>query len=236
VGRLSLVDLKGLPSDKLAIVFERAMRYFVTDVLKAAGEEWLSRPIVDEADAAARLKVYLELAMEAAARGDLNFSLELIERGYAEDKVHATELRDAYWSLARIRSKASILEPSEWVPELAVLLDRKRGDSKSEDEISQLVVLRLMELGLIRLVPHPERPDQVMMDTRVLEFLLQKFGPKITTATGELGVSASKSQIWTPGSGGSASGGGGKIWTPGQSPAGSPGPEGPGSKLFVPGK
>lgn len=237
VGRLALVDLKSLPSDKIAIVFERAMRYFVSDVLKAAGEEWLSRPVVDEADAAARLKVYLELAMEAAARGDLQLSLDLIDRGYAEDKLHTPEMRDAYWSLARIRSKASLLEPAEWVPELAVLLDRKRGDSKSEDEISQLVVMRLMELGLIRLVPHPERPEQVMMDTRVLEFLLQKFGPKITTATGELSVSASKSQIWTPGSGGpSAGGAGGKIWTPGQSAAGPGGSEGSGPKLFVPGK
>jgi len=44
-------------------------------------------------------------------------------------------------------------DPSEWVPDLAVILDRKRGDSKTEDELSQLVVVRLMELGLIKRPP-----------------------------------------------------------------------------------
>jgi hypothetical protein len=236
IPRLPQLDLNGLPVDRLAAAFERATRYFVPSVIRKAGDEWLSRPVGDSADAEARLKVYQELAMEAIAHGDLPRALDLIARGHAEDKSHTAEMREAIWGLAAIRCKAALLDPAEWVPDLAVLLDRKRGDSKTEDEVSQLVVVRLMELGLIRLVPHPDRPEQAMMDTRVLEFLLQKYGPKITTATGELGVSVSKSQIWTPGSAGGGSGQGGKIWTPGQSatPPASSAQE-PAPKLFVPG-
>lgn len=237
IPRLPLLELDGLPLDRLSAAFERATRYFVPSVIRKAGDQWLSRPVGDKSDAEARLKVYQELAMVAIAQGDLPRALDLIARGHAEDKIHTAEMREAIWGLAAIRAKAALLDPSEWVPDLAVLLDRKRSDSKTEDEVSQLVVLRLMELGLIRLVPHPDRPEQAMMDTRVLEFLLQKYGPKITTATGELGVSVSKSQIWTPGGSAAAPGQGGKIWTPGQSPASpSSSPQNPAPKLIVPGQ
>jgi hypothetical protein len=233
VARLPLVDLKALSSQRLAIVFDRAVRYFLPEVLKNAGEEWLSRPIGDAADAQARIKVYQELIHEAIARNDMPRALELIARGQAEDNVHSPDVREIFWGLAAISARAHSHDPSEWVPELAVLLDRRRGDDKAEDEIGQMIVVKLMELGLIRLVPHPDRPEQMMMDTRILEYLLQKYGPKITTATGELGVSASKSKIWTPGATGSPAGGSNKIWTPGQP---SSGKDDGGSKLFVPGK
>jgi hypothetical protein len=87
---------------------------------------------------------------------------------------------------------------------------------------------------LVQVVPDPNNPDQVALDTRTLEYYLNRFGPRVTTAAGELGVAATRGEIWTPASGaGSAGGKGGAIWTPGSSPA--PAPAGGKSKLIIPG-
>ena len=127
-------------------------------------------------------------------------------------------------------------EPTQWVPYLAIILDRKRP-SQNADQITQTMIMGLIDLGLIRVVRNPQQPDQSQLDTRILEVLLQQYGPKIKTASGELGVSASKGGIWTPGQSAAAPAGGGKIWTPGQSGGNPPqagGESGP--KLFVPGR
>jgi hypothetical protein len=57
----------------------------------------------------------------------------------------------------------------------------------------------------------------MVLDTRVLEHYLSQYGPRVTTASGELGVAASRGEIWTPESA-AGGGGGAPIWTPG-SPA-----------------
>ena len=60
------------------------------------------------------------------------------------------------------------------------------------------------------------RPEEVTIDPRVLQALMAEYGPRVTTASGQLGVSAARGEIWTPGS--AAGGGGGGIWTPGLRP------------------
>ena len=44
----------------------------------------------------------------------------------------------------------------------------------------------LLDLGLIRMAPHPDRPDQVMLDSRPLMALLAQYGPRVTTAGRQL--------------------------------------------------
>lgn len=236
IARLPLVDVKSLTSDQLAVVFGRSVRFFVQEMLVKSGEEWLSRPVGDARDAEARSKAYRELANEAMVRKDLPRALDLLKRGRTEDKFNSEEMKEAIWGMATVRCKAMTLEPADWVPELAVILDRKRSESPADEEVSQSVLMSLMDMGLVRLTPNPDRPDQVYMDTRFLEMLLQQFGPKITTAAGELGVSAAKGQIWTPGAAGASPAGGSKIWTPGQGSANPATAEGAAPKLFVPGK
>ena len=97
--------------------------------------------------------------------------------------------------------------PEEWVPELAVILDRYRENENA----SMLITTRLMEMGLIRLASPPDQPGELMLDTRMLQQLLAHYGPKVTTASGYLGVSATRGEIWTPGSEAKGS----AIWTPG---------------------
>ena len=99
--------------------------------------------------------------------------------------------------------------PEVWVKTLAVILERYRGNQ----EATSAVFLRLINLGLVQVVQDPNHPDQMALDTRTLEYYLNQFGPRVTTAAGELGVAAARGEIWTPDSGGG--GGGSPIWTPG---------------------
>jgi hypothetical protein len=62
----------------------------------------------------------------------------------------------------------------------------------------------------------------------MLEQYLKRYGPRVTTASGELGVAASQNEIWTPESPEAPS----AIWTPGSATSPSEGK----SKLILPGQ
>jgi hypothetical protein len=61
---------------------------------------------------------------------------------------------------------------------------------------------------------------------------MAEYGPRVTTASGRLGVSATKGGLWTPGG---PSAGGGGIWTPGSETAPTPG-GGDKPRLIIPGR
>ena len=84
------------------------------------------------------------------------------------------------------------------------------------------------------MAPNPDRPDDFLIDSRPLQALLAEYGPRVTTASGGLGVSATRGEVWTPG--GQSGGGGGAIWTPGSqaAPSSSSGEEKP--RLIIPGR
>jgi hypothetical protein len=114
------------------------------------------------------------------------------------------------------------------VPELAAVLERYGENS----EASTLILATLVDLGLIRMAPDPDQRGEVLLDSRPLQAMLARYGPRVTTASGRLGVSATKPEIWTPGA---ASGGGSPgIWTPGA--GSSTPPQTGGGKLIVPGR
>jgi hypothetical protein len=133
--------------------------------------------------------------------------------------------------MLEIRLKARSESPETWVPELAVVLDRHGKDPEANEK----VLVALVDMGLLRLVANRERPQEVTIDPRALYALLAEYGPRVTTASGQLGVSATRGEIWTPGS--ETGGAGGGIWTPGSSPgaaAAAPGGEKP--RLIIPGR
>jgi hypothetical protein len=70
----------------------------------------------------------------------------------------------------------------------------------------------------------------MMIDSRPLQIVLERYGPRVTTASGDLGVSATSGGIWTPGG---SSGGGGGLWTPGSGPAPGGGDK---PRLIIPGR
>ena len=98
---------------------------------------------------------------------------------------------------------------------------------------NQIILMNLIEMGLMRMGPNPDNPDDILLDSRPLQSVLAEYGPRVTTASGRLGVSATKNELWTPG--GPSAGGGGALWTPG-SDAGAASPAGGKSKLILPGR
>jgi hypothetical protein len=133
--------------------------------------------------------------------------------------------------MIEIKLRARLEPPEKWVPELAVVLNRYREDKVA----NEAVVMSLIDMGLLRLVAPADRPDQIAVDSRPLQALLAEYGPRVTTATGEPGVAASRGTIWTPG----GSTGGGGIWTPGSAAAPAPGAGSAGAekpKLIIPGR
>jgi hypothetical protein len=133
-----------------------------------------------------------------------------------------------FWDMLEIRGRSRMEQPEAWVPDLAVVLERY----KENPDASSTIVYTLLEMGLVQTVPNPDDPNRLLLDTQMLRAVMVAYGPRVTTAGGELGVSASRGQLWTPGG---SSGGGGGIWTPGSETGGASGSEGK-PKLIIPGR
>jgi len=134
------------------------------------------------------------------------------------------------WDLLQVQLKARLVSPEEWVPDLAIIMDRYREDQPA----NQLILSTLVNIG-----PHPIGPQRDRGGQDGPRSAPTPGPPatctarRVSTSTGRLGVSATKGGIWTPG--GPSSGGGSGLWTPG-SPAGQPTGEGEKSKLIIPGR
>ncbi len=129
-----------------------------------------------------------------------------------------------------IRLRTRTDEPEAWVPDLAVILERSRLDAQA----TQTVMMNLIDMGLLEMVQSPDRPGEVLLDSRPLQALMSEYGPRVTTSTGRLGVSAAKPEIWTPSGPSAGGGGGGGLWTPGSAPP-REGQSGGGKPLIIPG-
>jgi hypothetical protein len=127
-----------------------------------------------------------------------------------------------------IRVKIEFDPTRDWVADLAIVLGRYAGD----EEAKMVLTARLVEWGLLNVVPSPDNPNQFHLDTRPLQHLLSTHGPRVSAASNYVGVSATKGDIWTPEPAGGGSGS--AIWTPGSSggePAGSNKP-----RIILPGQ
>ena len=171
--------------------------------------------------------VFAHLASFEMARGRRDEALACLERGRSTDPAAVREANAVRWDTLELRLRSRVEHPSSWVPFLATLLDRYGA----EGPYGQTLMMTLMNMGLIQALPHPDRPDDFVLDTRPLQMAMEQYGPKITTAEGKLGVSVTGGKVWTPGSEAGSSGG---VWTPGQSGGNPPGESK--SKLIIPGR
>ena len=179
------------------------------------------------------IELYSDLAVTAASQGKFDEAFESIRLGRQSDPVARRPANEPHWDMLEIRLKARSERPEDWVPDLAVLLERYQ----EKGETSTLLISMLIDLGLVKVEPNPDQPDGFLLDTRVLQSVMVRYGPRVTTASGQLGVAANRGGLWTPGS--DAGAGGGGLWTPGSGPpAGTnPPPAGGGpSKLILPGR
>ena len=77
----------------------------------------------------------------------------------------------------KIRVKIEFDPTSDWVAELASVLGRYAG----HEEAKMVLTARLVEWGLLNVVPSPDNPNQFHLDTRPLQQLLSTHGPRVST-------------------------------------------------------
>jgi hypothetical protein len=159
------------------------------------------------------VSLYGELAIDAATRNDRAGALRWLARGRESETPLKRTAHEIAWQMIGVQLQMLLDGPETWVKSLAVIMDRYRGNR----EATSAIFVRLINLGLVQLVNDPNRPDKVGVDTRTLDYFLNQFGPRVTTASGELGVAAARGEIWTPESARPA--GGAALWTPGSAPA-----------------
>ena len=149
------------------------------------------------------------LCMEATGRGDRAGAMEWLRRGRAAVAPEARSATAPHWDMLEVRVKIEFDPTTDWVAELAIVLGRYAG----QEEAKMVLTARLVEWGLLNVVPSPDNPNQFHLDTRPLQQLLSTHGPRVSASSNYVGVSATKGDIWTPETAGGGSGS--AIWTPG---------------------
>jgi hypothetical protein len=239
LGRLHLINASRLDDHQLAALFRRAMSFAMLGAARAAALVLVERPGAMEKTGIGLLAPYTELALSDADRGDGEAAMTWAQKGRQADPA-SRGVNSIDWDLLDLKIQIRTESPESWVPRLAVALERYGNDESSMSKVLQFLV----GMGLVQLMPHPEQPGSMLMDNRPLLALLAEYGPRITTAAGGLGVSASQGGIWTPGqsspAGGATTKGG--IWTPGagnpsSTSAGAPSaPAGDKPRIIIPGR
>ncbi len=225
LARLHRVPAYQLDDDRLIVLFLRAHGGVLPLAMERAAEAIVTRPTVLDREEINPVMVYTDLANLAMSRQDEAGAVSWLARGRQADPAGRTT-NALRWDFAELRLQARSEPPEAWVPNLAVILDRYQNDESA----NQVLLSNLIDMGLIQVAPHPDKPDDVLLDTRPLQAVLAKYGPRITTAAGTLGVSATKGTIWTPGATPAGTTTSGGIWTPGSQTSGDAG-----KKLIIPG-
>jgi tetratricopeptide (TPR) repeat protein len=227
--RLHLVPAEKLDDARLAALYQRARRYAIESVIAHSARLLVDRPEASERAGIQALSLYCDLALIDSAAGRTAEALEWIRKGRQADPAAQRTAHAPFWDMVELRVRGRSEKPETWVPDLVAVMERYDNDPQA----SQITLLHMMEMGLVRPMAHPERPEEVMLDTRPLQMLIAEYGPRVTTASGRLGVTAAKEGIWTPG--GPAGGGGSGIWTPGaEAGGGTRGEDKP--RLIIPGR
>ena len=168
LGRLSMVPLERLDDDRLVALYHRAHEWGLLDLMPRAAHEIVRRPSLAAPGKIEPIILYGDLALEAIGRGDREGSMEWIRRGRQAEAPGRRAVTAPHWDMFELQIRARFDKPDEWVPELAVILDRYRENENA----SMLITTRLMEMGLIRLASPPDQPGELMLDTRMLQQLL----------------------------------------------------------------
>ena len=234
LGRLADVPIEGLDDDRLVTLYRRVRRAMMPRTMEAAARAIAARSHLFEQGKIDPVAVYADLASVAAGLRDSSGVQTWIAAGRKAD-TPATKARNApIWDMVEVRLRARIDRPEVWVPELAVILERYQ---QRDSAANQVILMNLVEMGLVQMVPNPDKPGEVLLDSRPLQTVLAEFGPRVTTTSGRLGVSATKPDLWTPGSqSGGGQGGSGGLWTPGAGKPTPPASSGDQPKLILPGR
>jgi tetratricopeptide (TPR) repeat protein len=233
LARLPLARLKDVPADRLddarlVLFYGRVRRAMIADAMEAAARAIVDRPALFERGQVDSVAVYTDLASLATGKGRKSEAQTWLQRGRQADSPARRGPNAPLWDMIEIRLLARSERPELWVPELAIVMERYGQDP----DANQVLLMNLIELGLVRVSPNPDKPEEILVDSRALQAVLAEYGPRVTTASGRLGVAATKPDLWTPG--GPASSSGSTLWTPGSSTGNQPPGDKP--KLIITGR
>jgi tetratricopeptide (TPR) repeat protein len=214
LGRLALLDPKRLDDDRLVALYERTREWGLPDVVLKAAREITTRPRLLARERFPIYGVYTELAMAEAGDRRGEAALEWVRKGRGVDPQARHAVAAASWDMLELQVRMATEEPEAWVPELVAVMGRYERDQ----DATRLILTRLVQAGLIRLAPAADEADGMVADSSLLQHLIARYGPRVRTAAGEVGVSATRGGLWTP----DAPAAGGGIWTPGSGPAPAP--------------
>jgi tetratricopeptide (TPR) repeat protein len=226
IARLRSVPVDGLDDDRLIALYHRADEWAVRPVVNRVARIMDARPSLIIKGRIDSVALYGGLAIDAAHNDDRSQAEMWLARGRQAESSHKRSAHALSWELLDVEVHMLVSEPDVWVPRIAVLLEKYQRNQ----EATSAIFIRLVNLGLVQLARDPKNPEQVLLDTRGLETLLATYGPRVTTAAGNLGAGGTAAPIWTPGSTAEP----GKIWTPGS--AASRSPERESAKIIMPGQ
>jgi len=226
LSRLSLITVERLDDDQILALYQRSRQWGVRSVMNRVGRLIDQRPSLLIKGGIQPITLYGELAIDAAQRNDRAQAESWLARGRQSDPPQKRSAHALAWEMIDLQVKMMLDKPDVWVPVLAALFERYSGSQ----EATSALLLRLVNFGLVQVVADPNRPNQIVLDTRILEDYLTRYGPRITTASGQSGQAATRGEIWTPDSGAART----PIWTPGSASPSNPSGEKP--KIILPGR
>jgi hypothetical protein len=234
IGRLHLIPADQLDDDRLVKLYRRARTWMMYVALERAANALASRPgLVDARDDLDCVTLFRDLANLASRKGDREAALAFVRQGREGEPSAQQALHAPVWDMLEVRVMARFDRPEDWVPALAVVLERYKGDKKA----SGSMLNDLLDLGLVRVLPAAEDDEEggYVLDPRPLQAVLERYGPRITTASGGLGMADRAGGIWTPEKEAASRGGPG-IWTPGATTSTSTATSGEPSKVIITGR
>jgi tetratricopeptide (TPR) repeat protein len=227
LSRLSSIPVEQFADERALLIYHWARLWGLRSVMIRAARVIAEHPSLLIKGRLETTALYGDLALDAARRHKRTEAEDWIRRGRQSEPPLKRAAHVLSWEMIDLQVKVMLDDPEVWVPRLAVILDKYRGNQ----EATSAVYVRLIDLGLVQPVADPNRPEQMALDTRTLQYYLSRYGPRVTTSAGQLGVAAAGGEIWTPES--ESPGGRSALWTPGSASSAPPGGEKP--KLILPG-
>jgi tetratricopeptide (TPR) repeat protein len=226
IARYGSIPLVRLDDERLIALYKLALEWGARGVVNRIARMMHERPSLMIKGQIDTVALYGGLAIDAAHDKDGAEAELWLERGRQAESSFKRSAHALAWELLDVEVQMVLGEPDIWVPRVAQLLDKYQRNQ----EATSAIFLRLVNLGVVQLARDPKNPEQVLLDTRNLEKLIATYGPRVTTAAGNLSSGGSGAPIWTPGSTGEPA----KIWTPG-SPA-ARAPERESARIIIPGQ
>ncbi len=128
LARLAFLPVPQLSDDRLVQLYLRAREWGITSAVRRAAHELVGRPVLDTLGDGDRRSVYLCLCFESVDQHDRAQALRWLHDGQAKLGT-ASEEDKVFWESLEIQAKAHLDHPESWVPELAALLQRLRGQA-----------------------------------------------------------------------------------------------------------